>query len=84
MTDGDRLLTARGAAALLNFEVATLAVWRCEGRGPAYPLAEEKMNFGVVVWDERGASVRFLQNWSRLRRFAGGRLALVKEFARES
>jgi excisionase family DNA binding protein len=32
----DKLLTRREAAELLTLEPATLAVWACHGRGPAY------------------------------------------------
>jgi len=44
------------------------------------PLAEEKMNIGVVVWDEERARVRFVERWNRLKRFAGPQLGLAKDF----
>ncbi|WP_310569319.1 DUF3037 domain-containing protein [Gemmatimonas sp.] len=45
------------------------------------PLAEEKVNIGVVAFDESGAFVRFSTDWARLRRFGREDIQFLKLFA---
>ena len=45
------------------------------------PVAGERINIGVVVWDEEKALCRCTNNWRRLRPILGDSLESVQEFA---
>jgi hypothetical protein len=45
------------------------------------PLADERMNVGVVVYDETHVRARFVADWKRLRNFANEDLQFLKSFA---
>lgn len=46
------------------------------------PVSGERMNVGVLAFDEDQVQVRFLSNWDRARYFGRGEdIALLKEFA---
>lgn len=47
------------------------------------PIADERINVGVVVLGDDGAQVRFLQRWERVREFAEGDVKFLKAFARD-
>ena len=45
------------------------------------PVAGERVNFGVVVYDESQVLVRFVNRWRRIRSFAGKDVAFLRHFA---
>lgn len=45
------------------------------------PLAEERLNIGVVVFDESSVFVRFISSWTRLRRFGSEDIQFLKSIA---
>jgi hypothetical protein len=48
------------------------------------PIADERINIGVLVSDEQDVRVRFLQNWERVRNFGLSEdIDLLKKFAHE-
>jgi hypothetical protein len=47
------------------------------------PVADERMNAGVVVFDGERVCARFVANWERLQRFGNKGVAFLKTFARE-
>jgi Protein of unknown function (DUF3037) len=48
------------------------------------PIADERINIGVLVFDEQDVRVRFLQNWERVRNFGMSEdIDLLKNFAHE-
>ena len=47
------------------------------------PVADERMNAGVVVFDGERVCARFVENWDRLQRFGHQDIAFLKTFARE-
>ena len=44
------------------------------------PLADERINIGVIAWDERGLSAKFLSNWKRVQSFGREDIGYVREF----
>jgi hypothetical protein len=44
------------------------------------PLADERINIGVIAWDERDMSAKFLSNWKRVQSFGHEDLGYVCEF----
>lgn len=46
-------------------------------------ISGERINIGVIAFNEEKISVRFLANWARVRRFAGTDIAFLKDFAHE-
>lgn len=61
MTDEDELLTAPEAAAVVKFKVTTLAVWRCEGKGPAYLKVNRSVRYrrsDLMAWVNGSDQVR--------------------------
>ncbi len=44
-------------------------------------LADERINIGVIVCDDRSTQARFLHNWKRVEQFGGGDIAFLREFA---
>lgn len=47
------------------------------------PVADERINAGVVVFGEGRVLARFVENWTRLQRFGNKDVSFVKQFARE-
>ncbi len=47
------------------------------------PLSGEKINIGVLAFDQNGMRARFLDNWARVRRFAGEEVDFLKGFAEQ-
>lgn len=47
------------------------------------PVADERINAGVVVFDEQRVRARFIENWGRLQRFGNKDVGFLKHFARE-
>jgi Protein of unknown function (DUF3037) len=47
------------------------------------PIADERINFGVLVFDEDEVVVRFLNNWERVRCFGMADIDFLKKFAHE-
>jgi hypothetical protein len=45
------------------------------------PIADERINVGVIVFNADQIRSRFLQNWDRVSRFAQGDISHVQEFA---
>jgi hypothetical protein len=45
------------------------------------PLADERLNIGVMAWDASGAHVEFVDTWERVRSFVGGDVGFLREFA---
>ncbi len=47
------------------------------------PVADERINAGVVVFDDQRVCARFVENWGRLQRFGNKDVMFLKTFARE-
>jgi hypothetical protein len=47
------------------------------------PIADERINFGVLVFDEDEVMVRFLNNWERVQCFGMEDIDFLKNFAHE-
>jgi len=47
------------------------------------PVAGERINFGVIVFGEKGVKSRFLVDWRRVRCFADGRVDFLQEFVKD-
>ena len=45
------------------------------------PTADERINFGVIVWDDARVYSTFVSDWSRARHFGGENIAFLKDFA---
>jgi hypothetical protein len=45
------------------------------------PLSDEKINIGVIAWDDNGVDAEFLVNWKRVSNFGQEDISYVKEFA---
>lgn len=45
------------------------------------PVRDERMNFGVVTFDDDAVRVEFLNNWTRASRFANSDVSFLREFA---
>jgi len=45
------------------------------------PTAEERMNIGLIVWDEKRVYSHFVPDWSRARSFGGENISFLKDFA---
>lgn len=46
------------------------------------PIADERINIGVVAFNENEVRVRFLKNWERVRHFGREDISFLKDFAR--
>jgi hypothetical protein len=44
------------------------------------PLADERINIGVIAWDEARLSAKFLSNWKRVQSFGHEDIGYVREF----
>ncbi len=47
------------------------------------PVADERMNAGVVVFGNGRILARFVENWGRLQRFSNQDVSFLKQFARD-
>jgi Protein of unknown function (DUF3037) len=47
------------------------------------PTADERINFGVITWDEQHLRSRFVAHWSRIRSFGGEDVSFLRDFARD-
>ena len=47
------------------------------------PLTDERINIGVVAYDDHRVAVRFVQRWNRVQHFAGRDVAFLRELARD-
>ncbi len=47
------------------------------------PTIGERMNFGVITWDESRMCSRFLENWHRVQAFGREDIKFLRNFARE-
>jgi Protein of unknown function (DUF3037) len=45
-------------------------------------VADERINFGVIAFDEHAIATRFLKHWSRVSCFGRGDLRFLRDFAR--
>jgi hypothetical protein len=45
-----------------------------------HPLSEERINVGVIAWDEHGMSSRFVTNWHRVQAFGNEDIGYLREF----
>ena len=46
------------------------------------PVAEERINVGVITWNKRCIRSRFLSNWARVRSFGGEDIGFLKDFVK--
>lgn len=46
------------------------------------PVADERLNIGIIVIGDGGVHCRFLRDWDRAERFGGKSVTFLKEFAR--
>lgn len=44
------------------------------------PITGERINFGVLVWNEDTVQMRFLRQWKRVQRFSGRDIGFLHEF----
>lgn len=44
------------------------------------PLSDERINIGIVAWDDAGVSVEFISSWYRIRAFGNEDIGYVKDF----
>jgi hypothetical protein len=47
------------------------------------PIADERVNIGVVTFDEDKVCVQFLKNWDRVRHFGTGNINFLRDFAKQ-
>jgi hypothetical protein len=47
------------------------------------PITDERINVGVIAWDEGGIQSRFLADWRRVQAFGGGNLNFLRLFAKK-
>jgi Protein of unknown function (DUF3037) len=47
------------------------------------PIADERVNIGVVTFDEDQVCVQFLKNWDRVCHFDTGNIDFLKDFAKQ-
>lgn len=46
-------------------------------------IAGERINVGVIAWDDQSVRCRFVKNWSLVSRFGGEEAAYVRQFAEQ-
>jgi hypothetical protein len=44
------------------------------------PLSDERINIGVIAWDEQGMSSQFATNWQRVQAFGNEDIAYLRDF----
>ncbi len=47
------------------------------------PVADERVNAGIIVFSQDRVAVRFIKNWARLQRFGNKDVRFLRDFARE-
>ncbi len=47
------------------------------------PIADERINIGVVAFDDNDVRVQFLNNWSRVQAFGGEDIHFLRDFAKQ-
>lgn len=47
------------------------------------PIADERINIGVVTFDDDKVCVKFLKNWDRVRNFGTGNIDFLRDFAQQ-
>jgi len=47
------------------------------------PIADERMNIGVLAFDNENVRVQFLRNWSRVHDFGGENIRFLRDFAKK-
>ena len=47
------------------------------------PVADERVNAGIIVFSQDRVAVRFVKNWARLQRFGNKDVRFLRDFARE-
>src|ERR1051326_27145 len=55
----------------------------CVVRYVPNPLTDERINVGVIAFDERKVLTRFLDRWNRVRHFADQDIEFLRHFAAE-
>ena len=45
------------------------------------PIADERINIGVLAFDENLVKVSFLKNWQRVKDFGGENIDFLQDFA---
>ena len=48
------------------------------------PLADERINIGVIAWDEGGVAAKFSTNWKRIQSFGHENVGYVREFVKRT
>jgi hypothetical protein len=48
------------------------------------PLADERINIGVIAWDEGGVAAKFSSNWKRVQSFGHENVGYVREFVKRT
>ncbi|HLF79867.1 MAG TPA: DUF3037 domain-containing protein [Dehalococcoidia bacterium] len=48
------------------------------------PIADERLNVGVVVFSEGHTRIKFVNDWQRARAFAGSDVSFLREFAKRA
>ena len=48
------------------------------------PTAEERVNFGVIVWDKERIRSQFLVDWRRVRAFGREDIGFLRDFAKSA
>jgi hypothetical protein len=46
------------------------------------PLADERINIGVIAWDEGGVAAKFSSNWKRIQSFGHEDVGYVRDFVK--
>jgi hypothetical protein len=44
------------------------------------PIANERINIGVLIFDEKEIKVKFLKNWNRVKNFCMGDITFLRDF----
>ena len=44
------------------------------------PIANERINIGVIIFDEKEIKVKFLKNWNRVKNFCMGDITFLRDF----
>ena len=44
------------------------------------PIANERINIGVLIFDDKEIKVKFLKNWNRVKNFCMGDITFLRDF----
>ena len=44
------------------------------------PIANERINIGVLIFDDKEIKVKFLKNWNRVKNFCMGNITFLRDF----